>query len=488
MIRGESCKYTCSSPITANPSAMTRTVEKKVLLLVSSLASFLVPYTVSSIAVALPAMGAEFNLDAVQMGWITSAYLLTAAVFIVPFGKLADLYGRKKLFLVGNVLFTIGSLMAALSWSGEALIVARVIQGLGGSLVFSTSIAIVTAVFPPGERGRAIGIITATVYAGLSIGPFLGGILTQNFGWPSIFLLNVPLGIVVIAATLFSIPGEWAESGRTGFDFSGAVLYGLMLIGALYGLSLLPGWQGIAWMAAGAVFLAVFVWWERRYPSPMLDLSIFQGNPTFIFSNLAAMINYSVVFAVSFLMSLYLQYIRGLDAQTAGLILVTMPFVQVVVSPLAGQLSDSIEPRVLATVGMACTAAGLGVMALVTASTPIILIIGGLGVLGLGYSLFSSPNTNAIMSAVQVHHLGVASAMVSTMRSIGQMVSMAIAMIVFSVIIGPQPVSPAVYPELQQSITWVFSVFCILAVIGIWASYMRGTIHPSPEPVKGKME
>jgi EmrB/QacA subfamily drug resistance transporter len=452
-------------------------VEKRILLLVTSLASFLVPYTVSSINVALPALGEDLGLDAVSMGWVTSAYLLTAAVCILPFGKLADMYGRKRLFILGNILFICGSLFAALSWSGYAIITARVIQGLGGSMVFATSIAIVTAVFSPGERGRAIGIITATVYAGLSIGPFLGGILTQQAGWQSIFLLNIPIGIVVTVLTIVFIHGEWAEPADRRFDIAGAILYGLMLVGALYGLTLLPTLEGIAWISFGAVFVYGFYRWERRFPFPMLDLSLFRNNKTFILSNIAAMINYAIVFAVGFLMSLYLQYNRGLDPQTTGIILVTMPVVQMVVSPLAGQFSDRIEPRILATAGMACTTAGLGLMALLSPYTPMPLIITGLLILGFGYGLFSSPNTNAIMSSVDVGHLGIASAMVSTMRAIGQMISMAAAMVVLSLFIGSQPISPVVYPELQFSVTMTFGLFFFVGLFGIWASYSRGTIR-----------
>jgi Arabinose efflux permease len=456
---------------------VTLTVEKRILLLVTSLASFLVPYTVSSINVALPAIGSDFGLDAVSMGWVTSAYLLTAAVCIIPFGKLADMYGRKRLFILGNILFIVGSLFAALSWSGYVIIAARIVQGLGGSMVFATSIAIITAVFSPGERGRAIGIITATVYAGLSIGPFLGGILTQQAGWQSIFLLNVPIGIVVMVLTLGYIRGEWAEPAGQRFDIAGAILYCIMLIGALYGLTLLPGPDGVIWMASGAVFLYGFYRWERHFPYPMLDLSVFRNNRTFVLSNLAAMINYAIVFAVGFLMSLYLQYNRGLDPQTTGIILVTMPVVQMVVSPLAGSFSDRIEPGILATAGMAFTTAGLALMALLSPSTPLPLIIAGLIILGFGYGLFSSPNTNAIMSSVDVRHLGVASAMVSTMRAAGQMISMAAAMIVLSLFIGSRPISPPVYPELQHSVTMTFALFFIVGLFGIWASYSRGTIR-----------
>jgi len=454
---------------------MTVAQEKRVLLVVASLASFLVPYTVSSLNVALPAISASFDIDAVTLGWVTSAYLLTAAICIVPFGKLADLYGRKRFFILGNVLFAAGSFLAAISWSGPVIIIARVIQAFGGAMVFSTSIAIVTSVFPPGERGRAIGIITATVYAGLSLGPFIGGVLTYNVGWPSIFLVNIPLAILVIVLTLLYIPGEWAETGERRFDLPGAGLYGVMIFGCMYGLTLMPSPSGIFWMVLGLTVLVVFVWWEQRGPAPLVEIALFRKSPVFLFSNVAALINYAVVFAVGFLLSLYLQYNRGIDPQTAGLILVAQPVVQMIVSPAAGSLSDRIEPRVLATAGMACTTAGLGILMLLSPSTSIGVIVAGLVILGFGYGLFSSPNTNAIMSSVEVRHLGLASGMVSTMRAIGQMLSLAIAMLVFSAVIGTVQITPEVYPQLQQSVNIAFAVFFIIGLAGIAASYARGT-------------
>ncbi|MBN1166084.1 MAG: MFS transporter, partial [Methanospirillaceae archaeon] len=271
---------------------------KKILLFVSSLASFLVPYTVSSLNVALPAIGSEFSLDAVTLGWITTAYLVTAAVLILPLGGLADIYGRKRIFLVGNVLFAVGSLLAAVSLSGSGLILSRVVQGLGGSMVFATSVAIVTAVFPPGERGKAIGIITATVYAGLSAGPVIGGVLTQYLGWPSIFLLNVPLALVVIVLTLTEIPGEWKAGDNLRYDRTGAVLYCIMLTVIIYGLLSLPSLSGFFWMLAGLIPVWFFIRWEKKQKVPLLTLSLFTGNRTFLYSNLASLINYAVVFAV----------------------------------------------------------------------------------------------------------------------------------------------------------------------------------------------
>ena len=330
--------------------------EKKVILLVACLASFLVPYTGSSITVAFPAIADQFGADAVTLGWITSAYIVSAALFIVPFGRLADILGRKKIFVLGILIFTLASLASAFAPASGVLIAARFIQGIGGAMLFATSVAMVTQVYGPGERGRALGITIATVYAGLSIGPFLGGILTDHFGWPAIFLINVPLGIATIVLTLKGVSHEWADATGERFDLYGAVLYGIMIFGAIFGISLLPAAAAGLWIFISGCTLAVFIWWEKRCTSPLLDLAIFSDNNTFLFSNIAAMINYGATFAVAVLLSLYLQYIRGFSAETAGFILVAQPVVQMIFSPFAGNLSDRIEPRIVATMGMAITA------------------------------------------------------------------------------------------------------------------------------------
>jgi EmrB/QacA subfamily drug resistance transporter len=451
--------------------------EKKIILLVASLSSFLVPFTGSSITVALPAMAAQFHADAVTLGWITSAYIIAAAVFIVPSGRYADIIGRKKIFLAGLLVFTFASLFCAFSPTEEILIGARFLQGIGGAMLFSTSVAIVTQVYGPGERGWALGITIATVYAGLSIGPFLGGILTDHFGWPSIFLVNVPLGLLTIALTMWGVKHEWADAAGERFDLGGAVIYGIMLFSLIYGMLLFPDPAGLAWILAALVFGVLFYQWEKRQTSPLIDFSVFMNNRTFIFSNIAAMINYGATFGVSVLLSLYLQYIQGFSAETAGLILVAQPVVQTIFSPIAGRLSDRVEPRIVATAGMGLTALGLSIFIFLTPATPLFVIVLSLMVLGLGYGLFSSPNTNAIMSSVHMKHLGIASGMVATMRSLGQLLSMAIAMFCFTVFIGPVTITPAVYPALMTSITIAFGVFTVLCVIGVGASYVRGTIH-----------
>lgn len=451
--------------------------EKKLILIVAALSSFLVPYTGSSITVALPAMAAQFQTDAVTLGWITSAYIISAAVFIVPLGRYADIVGRKKIFLAGLVIFTFASLCCAFSPTESILIVFRLIQGVGGAMIFATSLAIVTQVFGPGERGAAIGITIATVYAGLSIGPFLGGILTDRFGWPAIFLVNVPIGLLTIAITLQGVRHEWADAAGERLDLRGAVLYGIMLFSLIYGMLIFPDPSGFAWIAAALVFAAAFVRWERRAEHPLIDLSVFSDNKTFVFSNIAAMINYGATFGVGVLLSLYLQYLQGYSAESAGLILIAQPVVQVIFSPIAGRLSDRVEPRIVSTIGMGITALGLSFCLLLSPATPLWVIVGSLMVMGLGYGLFSSPNTNAIMSSVESRHLAIASGMNATVRSLGQLLSMAIAMFCFAIFIGSETITPAVYPALMTSVTVAFIIFTALCIMGVAASWVRGTIH-----------
>jgi EmrB/QacA subfamily drug resistance transporter len=451
--------------------------EKKTILLVACLASFLVPFTGSSITVALPAMAAQFHADAVTLGWITSAYIISAAIFIVPFGRYADIWGRKKIFIYGVLLFTIASFACACAPSEALLIVARFIQGIGGAMLFATSVAIVTQVYGPGERGWALGITIATVYAGLSLGPFLGGILTELFGWPAIFLVNVPLGLLTIALTLRGIHHEWADAAGEPFDLNGSILYAGMLFCAIFGMLLLPDPVGIAWIGAGLCGAAAYLWWSKRCSYPILDPAIFAHNRTFTFSNIAAMINYGATYGVGVLLSLYLQYIGGYSAGIAGLILVAQPVVQTLFSPIAGRMSDRVEPRIVATAGMAFTTLGLAFFIFLTPGTPLYAIIAAQMVLGFGYALFSSPNTNAIMSSVEKKDLGIASGMVATMRSLGQLLSMAIAMTCFALIIGPVTITPSVYPQLMTSVTIAFIIFTLLCMVGVAASYIRGTIH-----------
>jgi len=450
---------------------------KRAALLVATLGAFLTPFMGSAVTLALPRIGQAFSMDAVLLGWVATAYLLAAAMFLVPFGKIADIHGRKRIFTYGVLTLTLASFLCAISTSGTLLICFRVLQGIGSAMIFGTGIAILTSVFPPGERGKALGINVAAVYLGLSLGPFLGGLLTQHLGWRSVFLVNVPLGLTIIALVWWQLDGEWAEARGEGFDLVGSIIYSLSLVAIMYGFSALPAMLGASLILVGVVGIVAFVWWEERVEHPVLNMALFRGNTVFAFSNLAALINYSATFAVGFLMSLYLQYVRELSPQSAGLVLVSQPIVQAVFSPFAGRLSDRVESRTVASAGMGFTVVGLVLLAGLDDDTSLRFIVASLMLLGFGFALFSSPNTNAIMSSVEKRFYGVASATLGTMRLIGQMFSMGIVMLIFSLLMGKVEIAPENYPSLLASAKLAFTIFAILCFGGIFASLARGKVR-----------
>jgi len=459
---------------------------KRAALLIATLASFITPFMVSSVTVALPTIGREFSMTAVALGWVATSYILATAISLVPFGKIADIHGRKRIFLWGISLYTLASLLCAAAPSAAFLVVLRACQGVGASMIFGTSIAIVTAVFPAGERGRALGIVTAATYLGLSLGPTLGGFLTQQLGWRSIFLASAPIGVFVIVLIAWRLKGEWAEARGERLDAPGAVIYGVSLAAVMYGFSILPRGAGAWLIIGGALGLVSFVLWESRAPSPLLHMELFKSNRAFAFSNLAALINYSASFAVTFLMSLYLQYVKALTPQAAGLVLVSQPIMMAVFSPFAGRLSDRIESRIVASAGMALLAVALFFFIFLRAGTPIAAIIANLMLLGFGFALFSSPNTNAVMSSVEPRFYGVASATVATMRMVGQMFSMGIAMLMFALYIGDVQITPDRCPPFLTAVRATFIIFSALSVIGVFGSLARGNLRGSGRLVKRK--
>jgi EmrB/QacA subfamily drug resistance transporter len=428
----------------------------------------------SSINIALPLIGREFMADAVLLAWIPTSYLLASVVFMLPLGRISDIYGRKRIFTYGIILYTMSSLLASFATSAAMLILFRIPQGIGASMIFGTSLAMLTSAYPREETGRVIGINVAVVYAGLSIGPFLGGLLTQHFGWRSIFLFNIPLCLIVIILLFWKLKQDWAEAKGEKFDLWGSIIYGPSIIAVMYGLSLLPEILGFALLLAGILGLVTFVLREIKAASPLLNMNLFSKNRVFAFSNLAAMINYCATAAVGFLLSLYLQYNQGLDPQTAGLVLVAMPAVQAVFSPLTGRLSDKISAQILASLGMTINMIGLILLTFLNQDTTITYILIILMVLGFGFALFSSPNTNAVMSAVTTKNYGVASATVSTMRQIGMMLSMGIAMLIFATYIGRVEITPEHYPAFLSGMKAAFVIFATLCFGGIFASLARG--------------
>ncbi len=456
---------------------MTEKELKRSVLIVSAFAAFLTPFMGAAVNLALPAIGKELNINAIDLNWIVSSFILATAMFLLPFGRLADIAGRKKMFFLGILLFTVSSFLFVFVRSFTFLIILRVIQGIGSAMVFGTSLAIITSVFPAGERGKAMGIYVTSVYVGLSGGPFLGGLLTHFFGWRSIFLVIVPLGIISLLLIAWKMKGEWADSKGEQFDWKGSVIYGLALLLLMYGFSKLPKAEGFIMIGSGIAVFIIFLLVERKIENPVLRIAIITGNRVFAYSSLAALIHYAATSAIGFFMSLYLQYIKGLDAGKAGLVMIAQPVTMAIFSSFAGRLSDRYNPGVIASSGMALTALAIIMMCFITSLTPMPVIIILLLLIGLGFAFFSSPNTNAVMSSVEKKYLGLASGIVGTMRMTGQMMSMGISMLLFALFIGKEIINPANYKAFLASMKAGFIISALLCILGVFASLARTPVN-----------
>lgn len=452
---------------------MTEKEIKRSVLTVTAFASFLTPFMGSSVNLALPSIGEEFGLNAVTLNWIISSYMLTTSMLLLPAGRAGDILGRRKVFTAGLVVFTLSMVLLTFTPGIRWLIGTRILQGIGGAMMFGTNMAILTSVFPPGERGRAMGINVTAVYVGLASGPFLGGLLTRYLGWRSIFAFLIPMGIISLVLIRTKMKQEWAEAKGESFDWAGSVIYGISMAALMYGFSRLPSVEGWMITGTGLVLMPLFVLREKNAVHPLFDVTLISHNRIFAFSSLAALIHYAATSAIGFFLSLFLQYIRDLGPREAGLVLMSWPLTMALISPAAGKLSDKYNPGVLASTGMGITSAGLIMLCFLNEHTTVGFIVAVLIIMGAGFSLFSSPNSNAIMSSVENRQLGNASGMLGTMRNVGQTLSLAIALMLLAIYMGQEKINPDNYPRLMDSMKTGFIVFSILCFAGIFASLAR---------------
>jgi EmrB/QacA subfamily drug resistance transporter len=450
-----------------------------ILLAVIMISSFFNPFMGSAVNIALPTISNDFNMDAVALSWIPMAFLMSSAVLLVPLGKLADIWGRRKMLLYGNIFFTLATLLCGFSVSGTMLIISRLVQGAGSAMILSSGVAIVISAFPPEQRGRIIGLNTSTVYIGLSIAPLLGGILTQTLGWQSVFYINAAAGMLIVAGLVYGVKAEWAEARYDRFDYIGSVIYVPSMFALMYGFSKLPGKTATGITVTGLAGLVVFVFWELRVKMPVLNIGLFRNNKIFAFSNLAALINYAATFGITFILSLVLQNVKGLPPGDTGLILVTQPAMMAIIASISGRMSDRIDSRILASLGMAVIVIGLVFLIFISPGTSQGYFIMALLILGFGFGMFSSPNTNSIMSSVDKKYLGIASATLGTMRLTGQMLSMAVAAMAIHIFIGDAPIKAEYIPGFMQAVHIIFIIFTILCFMGVFASLARGKKKPA---------
>ena len=416
-------------------------------------------------------------MSAQLLGWVVTAFVLATSVVMIPVGRIADIYGRKKMFSYGLLLFILSSVVCAFSQSPLILIGSRVFQGIGAAMIWGPAVAILTSTFSAAERGRAIGINTAAVYCGLSIGPFWGGILTESLGWRSVFYVTAVLVILTLVLTCWKLKGEWADSRGEKLDVAGSVALAASLAFFLYGVSTLPETISIPFIILGLIGLLVYYRIEVNKTNPVLDVHLFRNNRVFVFTLIGILVLYCATFAPNILLSLYLQYNLGFSPSIAGAILVLQFAIMAVVAPYSGKISDRVEPARVSAIGMGLTCIALILFSFLSGESPLWYIFIGIVVLGVGFGMFASPAANAVMSSVDKKYFGVASGTQSAMRHIGQVLSMAVVMILFAIFIGNVQITPEYYAAFLVSLKTAFIIFAVLCFAGIFIILAGGTLR-----------
>jgi len=455
------------------PSILENPIQRITLIMIL-LNAFATPVMLSAVNVAIPFIADDLSVNAVLLCWIPMAYLMASAMFVLIFGRIADMVGRKKIFLMGTTSVIVTSLIATLVDSGIALIAVRFLQGISAAMLYATQVAIISSIFPPAKRGYAIGLTVSAIYLGLTIGPLIGGYAVDLYGWRASFVVHLPLAMIALAIGILYVKDEWLSDVRGSFDLFGAILYMLSILVLCFGVSYLPSVLSsilIFFSLFGFIFFFLF---ERKHIHPIFDTTLFFTNRVFTFSCLASLIIYTATFANVVQINLYLQYLKGFSATAAGMIVMCQPITMAIFSPIAGRLSDKFEPKYLSTVGMAITCCGLIMLSNLEVHSELNYLILSLVITGFGFSLFSPPNVNAIMGSVEKKFYGSATGAMATMRVIGQMFSMVLVTLIFALIIGSVDINKENYGALEDAIRVIFTISAVLCIPGLYLSMARG--------------
>ncbi len=463
---------------------------KQIVLGIVSVGTFMVSLDGSILNIAIPVISTDLQASFELVQWIPIIYLLVMAITLIGFGRLADLRGRKNYFFFGLALFTSASFLCMLATSGIMLIIFRLIQGTGSAFIAANSPSMITETFSPRETGKAMGTYVAAIYLGLVAGPVLGGLLVQGFTWRAIFAINLPIGTILFIIGYFKIkPLEPAVKNET-FDILGTAIFGISLASLLLGLSLANtlGWLSLIILTFFIISIIGFIFFiliERKTKFPMLNLNLFRHNRIFAAANSAALINYIATMGVSFLLSIYLQSILKFPPAIAAFLLVPTTITMALFSLLSGRLSDRIGTRIPCTLGMSIMAFGYFALILTIMYLPIIYIIISQFIIGVGIGLFSSPNQTAIMKSVEKRDLGIAAGTLSTMRVMGQSISIALLSAILLLFIPSSvlnaildqisiSVPPITKVEFEMGMHTAFVVSAILCMFGAITSLVRG--------------
>lgn len=437
---------------------MLNDTQRKLILLTTSFAAFITPFTSSAITFAVPRIGEIFRASFYLVVWVPLAYLIPLPSFMILFGRLSDIYGRVKMFRLGFIIYLISIILIILSINIYMLIIFIFISGIGGALISTNSIAIVSHTYPPNRRGGALGINAMSVYLGLTLAPFLGGLLIQLFDWESVFYVSGLISIIGLIISFFTMKNIEITEKIGNLDVLGAILFSLSLIFIVLYLSFseIYGWlSSIYLIILGLVFLILFIIRELRSKNPLIDISLFTKNRTFAASNITAFLNYISTFSIVFIFSIYLQVFLKYSPFQAGIVLVSQPIFMVIFSPISGKLADKYGSRHMASIGMAVI--GISFISLYFIKiTNVWDIILPLSFIGIGFGFFTAPNTNSVMGSVTKDKYGVASGTLGTMRFTGQILSLAITSTILSNAI-PRTLLVGMFSGVFQTISIQFT-------------------------------
>lgn len=445
--------------------------KKNLILLICTVLSFFTVFAVNAVMVVIPTIASEFHMSNIVQNWITIIFLLVVAVMSVPAGQISGKYGLKKVTILSIILFIIISIINVLVTSQEQFLASRFVLGISLSFINVTSMTMIVSTFAPEERGKALGINITGVYLGLSLSPVLGGILNYQLGWRSVVLFGVPFLFVILALLLTKIDDEWITFENIPIDIKGSVTYGIGMVLFMYGFTILNEPFGIILTILGIMILIAFALIELRQDYPVFDVRFFK-NRKFLSSNFASLCAYLATFAVTTILNYHLQYIKGFDSQTAGIILLIAPLCQVVLAPIAGRLSDRYVPQILAAIGMALGTISLFLFSFLDSQSSLEFLIISMIIYGVGFGLFSPPNTNVIMGSVPPKDTSIASAAVATMRTVGQAMSMGILTLVFAFIMGNVSIIEQYYPLLIRSCQITCLICVVLCIASVFASFV----------------
>jgi len=448
------------------------------VLIATSIGSIMNPFFASMIVLAMPVIGTDFSVSAHDLGWLSTAYVLTNAICLVPASWFVDRFGYKKCYLIGTLIVILSCLFSISAPNYPILLTLRVLTGVGISLIMVTGLAILTRIFPKEKRGFIIGINTMMVYVGLTLGPFLGGIITDCLGWQSIFSIMIPF-LLISAVMVFVFQEKEFTESTAKFDFLGVLIYAVATFLLMYGLTTITNFVSIIMAVIGLVLLILFILYERKKENPVLHIGLFLKNKRFARSSFAALLNYAAAFGVVYMVSLYLQSVGEMTASEAGMVLLFQPLVQVVLTPICGKLADHIDPKILSTLGMILTVIGLITLSCVGLSSSAImwLIFVSQLIIGAGAALFAAPNVSSIMSSVSKKEYSMASSIVAIMRQYGMLISTAICMTSIAVFIGGTTfLEPSVYGEFTHAFQVAMLICAGLGIIGAIFSWFRGPI------------